>query len=102
MCRLLLIQFLACNEGYFGTNCSRVCSPNCQYGQCRHTNGSCTSCVEGWMGGNCTAGNFAHNLLLNRCKECKGKILHLKTKQIKYITKSKQKNKQNKKKIKKI
>lgn len=91
MCRLLLIQFLACNEGYFGTNCSRVCSPNCQHGHCRHTNGSCTSCVKGWMGRNCTTGNFAHNFLLNRCKECKGKRFHLKKKQRKNLLKANKK-----------
>lgn len=77
MCRLFLNQFLACYKGFFGTNCSRVCSPNCKHGQCRHTNGSCTSCVEGWMGSNCTTGKYAHSLLLNRCKECQGKTLHL-------------------------
>lgn len=77
MCRLFLNQFLACNEGYFGTNCSRVCPPNCQPGKCQHTDGSCTSCVEGWMGGNCTTGKYAHSLLLNRCKVCQGKTLHL-------------------------
>lgn len=48
---------LACEEGYFGTNCSRVCSPNCKPDICRHTDGSCTSCTAGWTGYNCTTGN---------------------------------------------
>lgn len=91
MCRWFLIQFLACNEGYFGTNCSHICLPNCQPGKCQHTDGSCTSCVEGWMGGNCTTGKYAHRLLLNRCKECQGNTLHLIKE--KHFTKSKQKKK---------
>lgn len=49
---------IACKEGYFGTHCSRVCSPHCKPGKCRHTDGSCTLCAEGWTGYNCTTGNF--------------------------------------------
>lgn len=48
---------LACTEGYFGTNCSRVCSPNCNPHTCRHTDGMCESCTAGWTGYNCTTGN---------------------------------------------
>lgn len=48
---------LACEEGYFGTNCSRKCSPHCKPDTCRHKDGSCT-CTAGWMGNNCTSGNF--------------------------------------------
>lgn len=48
---------LACKEGYFGTNCSRECSSNCQPDTCRHTDGSC-SCAPGWTGDNCTTGKF--------------------------------------------
>lgn len=43
----------ACKEGYYGTNCSGFCSPNCK--TCRHTDGFCT-CMAGWMGHNCTTG----------------------------------------------
>nr|XP_034321753.1 multiple epidermal growth factor-like domains protein 10 [Crassostrea gigas] len=43
----------SCNEGYFGTNCSRGCSPNCQPDICRPTDGLC-SCAPGWTGANCT------------------------------------------------
>lgn len=54
---LYICWYLACKEGYFGTNCSRVCSPNCKLDTCRHTDGSCTSCTAGWRGYNCTTGN---------------------------------------------
>ncbi|XP_052695522.1 multiple epidermal growth factor-like domains protein 10 [Crassostrea angulata] len=42
-----------CTHGYYGTNCSRVCSPNCKPDTCRHTDGGCY-CSAGWMGYNCT------------------------------------------------
>lgn len=48
---------IACKEGYFGTNCSRECSPNCQPDTCLHTDGSCR-CAPGWTGDNCTTGIF--------------------------------------------
>lgn len=51
----VFIELEACIEGYFGTNCSRVCSPNCKPDTCRHTDGSC-SCSPGWTGHNCTTG----------------------------------------------
>lgn len=53
---VLLLFTLACNEGHFGTHCSRVCSPYCKPKTCRHTDGSCNSCTAGWMGHNCTKG----------------------------------------------
>lgn len=52
-----VFQPLACKEGMFGTNCSRVCSPNCKPDTCRHTDGWCT-CVQGLTADNCTTGNF--------------------------------------------
>lgn len=51
-------------EGYFGTNCSRECSPYCKHDTCQHTDGSCSSCAAGWMGNNCTTGNFFRQLFL--------------------------------------
>lgn len=54
---LLMYIFLACTKGYFGTNCSWVCSPYCKPDTCLHTDGSCTECVSGWKGYNCTTGN---------------------------------------------
>lgn len=48
---------LACKEGYFGRNCSQVCSPNCKPDTCRHTDGSCT-CAAGYMDYNCTTGKY--------------------------------------------
>lgn len=47
-----------CEEGYFGKNCSLVCSPNCK--TCRHTDGFCT-CKKGWMGYNCTKGTSVYH-----------------------------------------
>lgn len=49
--------FLACKGGYFGKNCSRVCSPNCKPDTCQHKDGKCTSCAAGWTGYNCSSGN---------------------------------------------
>lgn len=54
---IFLTLFLACNEGYFGTICSRECSPNCQPDTCRSTDGLC-SCAPGWTGDNCTTSKF--------------------------------------------
>lgn len=36
---------LACQEGYFGSNCSQVCSPSCKSDTCRHTDGWCNTCA---------------------------------------------------------
>lgn len=47
------IHIVECKKGYYGTNCSLVCSPNCK--TCRHMDGLCT-CKAGWMGLNCTTG----------------------------------------------
>lgn len=49
----LVLIFTACQPGYFGTNCSFTCSPNCK--TCRHTDGLC-SCRAGWMGHECSVG----------------------------------------------
>lgn len=48
---------LACEGGHFGTNCSKVCSPNCVSDTCRPTDGLCT-CAAGWAGHNCTTGTL--------------------------------------------
>ena len=45
----------ACRNGYYGQNCSRLCSPNCK--TCKPTDGRC-SCYAGWMGPNCSIGIF--------------------------------------------
>lgn len=44
----------ACANGYYGKNCSSVCSPNCK--TCRHTDGQC-DCLAGWNGFYCNTGN---------------------------------------------
>lgn len=49
----LFCSVSACKGGFYGTNCSYVCSPNCK--TCRQTDGLCT-CKAGWMGHNCTTG----------------------------------------------
>ena len=46
-------KFTACTNGFYGQNCSRVCSSNCK--NCRHSDGTC-SCHAGWMGSNCSIG----------------------------------------------
>lgn len=45
---------LACKFGYYGQNCSRICSVNCK--TCQHTVGLC-SCTAGWHGFHCNKGN---------------------------------------------
>lgn len=62
MYKLMLI-FTACQPGYYGTNCSLVCPSNCK--TCRHTDGLC-SCKAGWMGHNCTIGDYIDTLFLNQ------------------------------------
>lgn len=54
-------SFLACNEGFYGRNCSEVCSPNCMI--CRHTDGLC-ACKAGWSGPRCTEGDYFRSLIL--------------------------------------
>lgn len=54
---LCVFFLLACKEGYFGTNCSQKCSPNCKSDTCRHTDGWCI-CDARLKGGNCTKGKF--------------------------------------------
>lgn len=49
------IRHPAYTNGYYGTNCSRVCSPNCKPDTFRHTDGEC-SCSAGWTDYNCTTG----------------------------------------------
>lgn len=51
---ILYLKSLACQRGYYGTNCSLPCSPNCK--TCRPADGLC-SCKAGWMGHNCSDGN---------------------------------------------
>lgn len=51
----LVLKHLACRMGYYGRNCSMVCSLNCM--TCRNTDGHCT-CIAGWSGFNCNAGNL--------------------------------------------
>lgn len=51
---ILILMLTACQPGYYGTNCSMACSPNCK--TCRHTDCLC-SCKAGWMGHNCSIGN---------------------------------------------
>lgn len=53
----MYLKPLACKTGYFGRNCSRVCSPNCKADTCRHTDGSCT-CAAGYTDFNCTTGKY--------------------------------------------
>lgn len=47
------ILIVACEKGFFGRNCSFVCSPNCE--TCRNTDGFC-SCKAGWMQPYCSTG----------------------------------------------
>lgn len=57
-------HILVCKKGYYGKNCSLVCSPNCK--TCRHTDGLC-SCKAGWMGPNCTTGNKNYTVQGPKC-----------------------------------
>lgn len=45
----------ACMEGYYGTDCSLRCSPNCKI--CQNTDGMC-ACKSGWMGQQCLTGSY--------------------------------------------
>lgn len=57
---------LACIKGYFGTDCSQMCSSNCKPDTCRHTDGWCT-CAAGWTCDNCTTGiNIIHSKIVNK------------------------------------
>ena len=55
----------ACKYGYYGQNCSSVCSQNCK--TCNPTDGTC-SCYAGWMGPNCSIGisETIRNILIFR------------------------------------
>ncbi|CAG2199742.1 PTPRT [Mytilus edulis] len=45
-------HFLVCDDGYFGSNCSRLC--NCATGNCSVFTGNCPGgCVNGWHGEAC-------------------------------------------------
>lgn len=61
-----------CNEGYFGTNCSRECSPNSKSGTCRQIDGWCI-CTADLMDDNCTKGMqvpihiYSDSYPLNHC-----------------------------------
>lgn len=48
----LSFYYLACVEGFYGTNCSLRCPPNCIV--CRHIDGHCSSCKERYHGRNCS------------------------------------------------
>ena len=50
----VFLYFAACKNGYYGQNCSRVCSSDCK--TCKPTDGTCT-CDAGWMGPYCRTGN---------------------------------------------
>lgn len=52
-----MIFLTACREGFYGKNCSHSCPFTCQ--TCRNTDGVCT-CKPGWMGANCTTGDFSY------------------------------------------
>lgn len=47
------MRTLACNDRYYGTNCSKKCQTNCK--TCRNTDGKCT-CKSGWIGPSCNTG----------------------------------------------
>ena len=53
-----LLYHLACNEGYFSTNCSHQC--HCRYGTCNKATGVCTTkgCQRGWKGDTCSEGEL--------------------------------------------
>lgn len=57
--------FSACKKGYYGANCSYVCSKNCK--TCRPTDGKCT-CLAGWTGHSCDRGIF--NMINQSRFEC--------------------------------
>ena len=50
---IFFTHFAACKIGYYGQNCSSVCSSDCK--TCKPTDGTC-SCSAGWMVQNCRIG----------------------------------------------
>ena len=54
----LSFSHLACDDGYFGMNCTRQCY--CRYGTCIKATGICPTkgCQRGWNGDTCSEGNL--------------------------------------------
>lgn len=51
------IHFLACQIGFYGSNCTQVCSDKCVERLCDNTNGVCThGCLDGWKDDLCNQG----------------------------------------------
>lgn len=57
-----LLFFLVCQDGYFGENCIRECSIQCQ--KCNKSSGICDQgCHPGWKGTYCTEGMYSNQSL---------------------------------------
>lgn len=46
----------ACDDGFYGVNCSKQCSGTC-VGVCDKATGHCSLCQVGWRGTYCDQGN---------------------------------------------
>lgn len=54
----LIVFFSGCPSGFFGRNCSEMCSGNCLHkSTCNVTTGYCDDgCAPGWSGADCSEG----------------------------------------------
>ena len=56
--RKLVCPWLGCStEKYFGEGYCVPCPPNCLSGQCEKMNGTCSGCIDGYVGFTCNKGN---------------------------------------------
>lgn len=65
--------YLACKKGFFGRNCSFVCSLHCK--TCRHTDGYC-GCFDGYTGYNCNTGILYNKKCIFK-KNCEGQLVFI-------------------------
>jgi len=64
-CILIFSYHLACDDGYFGMNCTHQCY--CRYGACIKSRGECLpeGCQRGWKGDTCSEGKLQISILFN-------------------------------------
>ncbi|KAK3804095.1 hypothetical protein RRG08_053158 [Elysia crispata] len=68
-----------CEKGTYGSDCSKVCSPTCAPKQgCDNENGSCISCLPGYVGPQCETeclvGTYGVNCLHHCSSHCGGEF----------------------------
>lgn len=62
MNKVFMMLFPACENGFYGFNCSQQCSTTCKDQLCHKENGKCIQCASGYKGDYCTESKQRWNI----------------------------------------